>query len=253
MSLDLQKASMWKRISAYIFDGILMITLAVAFGWLLSLILGYDGYNDQVNQAYAKYEAEYGIVFDVTQSEYDAMTQEQKDQYQLAYDALIADEDAMLAYNIMLNMTMLIVTAGILLSMILLEFVVPMLLKNGMTLGKKIFSIGVVRTDCVRITGVQLFVRTMLGKFTVETMIPIYMILMFLWGTLSATAVLILMLLLMVQLILVLVSRNHSAIHDLLAGTVTVDYASQMIFRSTDDLIDYQKKLAAEEAARKEY
>jgi len=55
MSLDLQKASMWKRISAYIFDGILMITLAVAFGWLLSLILGYDGYNDQVNQAYAKY------------------------------------------------------------------------------------------------------------------------------------------------------------------------------------------------------
>lgn len=253
MSLDLQKASMWKRISAYIFDGILMITLAVAFGWLLSLILGYDGYNDQVNQAYAKYEAEYGVVFDVTQSEYDAMTQEQKDQYQLAYDALIADEDAMLAYNIMLNMTMLIVTTGILLSMILLEFVVPMLLKNGMTLGKKIFSIGVVRTDCVRITGVQLFVRTMLGKFTVETMIPIYMILMFLWGTLSATAVLILMLLLMVQLILVLVSRNHSAIHDLLAGTVTVDYASQMIFRSTDDLIDYQKKLAAEEAARKEY
>jgi uncharacterized RDD family membrane protein YckC len=217
------------------------------------LILGYDGYNDQVNQAYAKYEAEYGVVFDVTQSEYDALSQEQKDQYQLAYDALIADEDAMLAYNIMLNMTMLIVTAGILLSMILLEFVVPMLLKNGMTLGKKIFSIGVVRTDCVRITGVQLFVRTMLGKFTVETMIPIYMILMFLWGTLSATAVLILMLLLMVQLILVLVSRNHSAIHDLLAGTVTVDYASQMIFRSTDDLIDYQKKLAAEEAARKEY
>jgi uncharacterized RDD family membrane protein YckC len=253
MSLDLQKASMWKRISAYIFDGILMITLAVAFGWLLSLILGYDGYNDQVNQAYAKYEAEYGVVFDVTQSEYDAMSQEQKDQYQLAYDALIADEDAMLAYNIMLNMTMLIVTTGILLSMILLEFVVPMLLKNGMTLGKKIFSIGVVRTDCVRITGVQLFVRTMLGKFTVETMIPIYMILMFLWGTLSATAVLILMLLLMVQLILVLVSRNHSAIHDLLAGTVTVDYASQMIFRSTDDLIDYQKKLAAEEAAREEY
>ena len=253
MSLDLQKASMWKRISAYIFDGILMITLAVAFGWLLSLILGYDGYNDQVNQAYAKYEAEYGVVFDVTQTEYDAMTQEQKDQYQLAYDALIADEEAMLAYNIMLNMTMLIVTAGILLSVILLEFVVPMLLKNGMTLGKKIFSIGVVRTDCVRITGVQLFVRTMLGKFTVETMIPIYMVLMFLWGTLSATAILILMLLLMVQLILVLVSRNHSAIHDLLAGTVTVDYASQMIFRSTDDLIDYQKRIAAEEAAQKEY
>lgn len=253
MSLDLQKASMWKRISAYIFDGILMITLAVAFGWLLSLILGYDGYNDQVNQAYAKYEAEYGVVFDVTQTEYDAMTQEQKDQYQLAYDALIADEEAMLAYNIMLNMTMLIVTAGILLSMILLEFVVPMVLKNGMTLGKKIFSIGVVRTDCVRVTGVQLFVRTMLGKFTVETMIPIYMVLMFLWGTLSATAILILMLLLMVQLILVLVSRNHSAIHDLLAGTVTVDYASQMIFRSTDDLIDYQKRIAAEEAAQKEY
>ena len=42
-------------------------------------------------------------------------------------------------------------------------------------------------------------------------------------------------------------------IHDLLAGTVVVDVSSQMIFRTTDDLIAYKKKIAAEQSARQVY
>ena len=48
-------------------------------------------------------------------------------------------------------------------------------------------------------------------------------------------------------------TRNHSLLHDLMAGTVVVDYASQKIFQSTEDLIAYQKKIAAERAARQDY
>ena len=43
MIYDLQKASMWKRISAAMFDGILLGIAAVLFAWLLSLALGFDG------------------------------------------------------------------------------------------------------------------------------------------------------------------------------------------------------------------
>ena len=58
MILDLQKANMWKRISAYLFDMILLGIAAVGFTFLLSSILGYDSYTERLDAAYEKYEAE---------------------------------------------------------------------------------------------------------------------------------------------------------------------------------------------------
>ena len=55
MDLDLQKASMWKRISAFLFDFIMLSIVAVLFAWGLSAALGYDGYNRTVAGAYEKY------------------------------------------------------------------------------------------------------------------------------------------------------------------------------------------------------
>lgn len=63
MSPDLQKASMWKRLSAGIFDAILLSILAVGIG-----------YSKTLEVSYARYEAEYGIVFDITQTEGDTIT-----------------------------------------------------------------------------------------------------------------------------------------------------------------------------------
>ena len=45
MNLDLQKAGIWKRIAAWMFDGILLSIVVVGFGVLLSWLLGYDGYS----------------------------------------------------------------------------------------------------------------------------------------------------------------------------------------------------------------
>ena len=55
---------------------------------------------------------------------------------------------------------------------------VPLKLGNGQTIGKKVFGIGVMRVDGVQLTTIQLFIRTILGKFTLETMIPVYIVLM---------------------------------------------------------------------------
>ena len=99
----------------------------------------------------------------------------------------------------------------------------------------------------------QLFTRTLLGKFTIETMIPVYILLMLFWGTMDLTGTLILGALLLGQIVCLSVSRSNGAIHDLLAGTAVVDMASQTIFRSTEDLIAFHKKVAAERAARQPY
>lgn len=253
MSFDLQKASGWKRISAGIFDGILLGILAVGFAWLLALLLNYDGYNDSLSDAYAHYEAEYGITFEITSEEYAAMTDEARNNYDAAYAALIADDEAMYNYNMVLNMTLMLTSIGILLSYLALEFVVPLLFGNGQTLGKKIFGLGLIRQDGVQMNHMQLFTRTLLGKFAIETMIPVYILIMLFFNSIGLTGTLVLLALALTQVILFLANRNRALIHDLLAGTVTVDISSQKVFRSTEDLIAYKKKVAAERAARQNY
>ena len=99
----------------------------------------------------------------------------------------------------------------------------------------------------------QLFTRTLLGKFTIETMIPVYVILMIFWNAMGIAGTILLAGLLIGQLICLCATRTNSAIHDLLAGTVVADLTSQMIFQSTEELVEFQKKVAAERAARQTY
>ena len=253
MSYDLQKASMWKRIAAWMFDIILLSVLVVGFGYLLSNLLGYDAYSVALDDAYARYETEYNVVFDISQEEYEAMTQAQQQNYNTAYDALIADQEAMHAYNMMINLMLVITSGGFLLGMMLWEFVIPYWLGNGQTLGKKIFGLCLVRNDGVRMNTMQLFVRALLGKFTIETMIPVYILMMLFWGTIDLTGTLMILALVLGQCLCVGLTKTNAAIHDLLAGTVVVDMSSQTIFRTTEDLVAYQKQVAAERAARQTY
>lgn len=253
MIYDLQKASFWKRISAWLFDGILTSILAVGLALVLSTLLGYDTYDRSVEDAYARYEAQYGITFDISQETYLEMSEEDRAQYDAAYAALTADEEAMYAYNMMLNLSLVILSLGILAAILIWEFLVPLFLGNGQTLGKKIFSIGLVRNDGVQVNTMQLFTRTLLGKFTIETMIPVYILVMLFWGIMDVTGTMILAALLIAQCCILGFSRTNALIHDLLAGTVVVDISSQMIFRTTEDLIAYKKKIHAEMVSRRDY
>ena len=253
MGYDLQKAGFWKRIAAWMFDGILTGILAVGLGLILSALLGYDGYNQTLEAAYDHYETEYGIVFQISQEAYEAMTDAQRLNYDAAYAALIADEPAMRAYNMVISLSMVITSVGILLAVLIWEFFVPLWLGNGQTLGKKIFGLCLMRNDGVKVNNLQLFARTVLGKFAVETMIPVYILLMLFWGSVGLPATLLLLALVAAQVLCIALSHENCAIHDFLAGTVVVDMNSQMIFRTTEDLIAYKKKVAAEQAARQTY
>jgi hypothetical protein len=50
---------------------------------------------------------------------------------------------------------------------------------------------------------------------------------------------------------LLLFRQARTPLHDMLAGTVTVDFASQMIFDSPEELLEYKKKLHAESITEK--
>lgn len=253
MMTDLQKASLWKRLSAGLFDLILVAMLAVGVAVLLSWAFGYNTHNQNLNDAYSRYETEYGVRFQMTQGEFDALTPEQKAAYDTAYAALTADDEVIYLYNMVLNLTLLIITFSILVTVLLLEFLVPLLLKNGQTLGKKIFGVALMRNDGVKVSAVQMFIRTVLGKFTIEIMIPVYVLMMIFFNTIGLIAVAILGAIVVGELLSLVLSRTNALIHDSIAGTVAVDMASQRIFETPGERVEYIKRLHAEEVSRQEY
>ncbi len=253
MHLDIQKANMWKRISAALLDVILLSVVVAFLAMLLSGLLGFDTYNNGLEACYSKYEAQFGISFDITMDDYNAMTQQEIDLYNEAYAAFSKDADAVYYFNMIVRLTITIASISILLGYLALEFVVPLFLKEGRTLGKKIFGIGLMRTHGVRVNSVALFIRTFLGKFAIETMVPVLIILMILWGTIGIVGPLVIAGILLLQLILMITSRTNSTIHDRLSDTVVVDMESQMIFDTEDELIEYTKRLHAEKASKQVY
>ena len=250
--LDIQRAGMWKRLSAALFDGILLFTVIVGMALLLSALLNYDAHIQRMDELESKYTEEYGVNFDITAEELKALSEEELEAYRAADAAYSQDPDVIYTYNMMLSMAMVIVTFAILLGYLLWEFLIPLLLKNGQTLGKKLFGIGVMRVDSVRLPAILLFARTVLGKFTIGTMIPVYVIIMIVFGRLGLIGTVIIGALLLVQAILFFGTHDHTPIHDKLAGTVTVDLASQMIFDSPEALLEYKKRLHAEAAEKRE-
>lgn len=249
---DLQKANMWKRMSAALFDFIILGIVAVGAALLLSVVLGYETYSDQFTAITEEYQAEYGLDFDITAEEYAALPEEKKQAYEAANEAYGKDPEVAAVYGMIVNLSLLITTFAILLAYLILEFLIPLLLKNGQTLGKKIFGVGVMREDGVKLPPLLLFTRTVLGKYTVGTMIPVFVIMMIYFNMLSIFGVVVIGGLLLVQGVLFFGTAAHTPIHDKLAHTVTVDIASQMIFDSPEALLEYKKRIHAEEAETRE-
>ena len=240
---------MWKRISAALCDLVALGIVIVGLSLLFSAIFGYDGKVARLEEISEAYETEHSVDFDISQSDYQALSEEEQARYKQAREAFSKDADANYVYNVLVNLTFVIITFSILIAFILLEFVVPLLFGNGQTLGKKVFGVAVMREDCVKLTPLLLFARAILGKYTVETMIPVLVILMIYWNMIGFTGTVLVLGLLLLQLVLLTTSPERKVLHDKLAHTVTVDFASQMIFDSPEDMLAYKQRIHAEQSS----
>ncbi len=250
---DLQKANMLKRIAAAVLDLILLSIVAVGVAFLLSVIFRYDSYDATFNEIRGQYEEQYGVDFNISAEEYEKLSKEEHDKYDMAFMEFSKNEEAVRAYNIMFQLILLITIFSILLGYLILEFAVPLIFKNGQTVGKKIFGIGVMREDGVRVTPILMLIRTALGKYTAETMLPVFIVISAVFGQIGLLGLVLIIALLVMQIVLLITSKTRTPIHDKLAHTVTVDLASQMIFKDEAALIKYKQDLAAERAANASY
>ena len=268
MIYDLQKASMLKRISAGILDFILTLIVATGALFLLSSIFNYDGLSAEYDERYGvlveEVKLEYNIDFDaiskMTTEEYSEYTARLKEEGRLedlekAEKHMVEDEQLNTCFQKIFTFTLLIVTFAILIAYMLVEFVIPLFLKNGQTVGKKVFGICLMMDNGVRIKPLALLIRTLLGKYTIETMITVYCaIMLFLFRFVNGITVFMFAasaIIILAQLILIIVSKKNLLIHDVMSYTVVVDKESQMIFNSEEELIKYKQDLADKNAKSK--
>lgn len=250
LSVDLQKADAWKRIAAWLLDIMLTCVLVVGVGALLSWAMDYDGKMQRFQTIYDGYMETYDLK-DVDLG--NPANPEEEQRIKKAEEAMLSNTELCGLENQLRNMMLLVATFSLLITLILLEFVVPLLLKNGQTIGKKLFSLGLIRIDSVQVSRLQLFVRAVLGKFTIETMVPFYALIMGLFGGMAMASIILIGGLGIAQVVCVFVTSTNSALHDQLSGTIVVDISSQQVFKSKDELIAYTKRIHAEKANRAEY
>jgi len=253
MVYDLQKADMWKRISAALFDFTILCVVIMIFALLLSWVTGYDTYSKALEDIEKSYAEKYDIDLNLYGTEeYEKLSDEDKARYELANKMFQQDEQAILLYQVKINLVIFMSIASVVLGYVVLEFIIPLIFKNGQTLGKKIFGIAVIRYDLVKITPLLLFVRSILGKCTVETLLPALVLVMSFTGG-GIFSLIIVILYFIAQIAFFLFTRERTLVHDVMAQTVAVDMSSQMIFDSPEALLEYKQKLQAEKAARSDY
>lgn len=251
MIYDLQKASILKRFSAFLLDFILICIVAVGIVALMSLITGFDNTYQQYEDIVDRYSQEYGI--DLKEVLDDDATEEMKTKYKTALNAFSEDEEGKVLYAKIVNIIFLSISIGLFVAYLVVEFVVPLIFKNGQTVGKKVFSVGVMQVTGVRITPFILFVRSVLGKYTVETMVPMSIIFMVVLNVSGIIPLLVLLAIVILQIALLIATKTNSLIHDALSSTVVVDMATQMIFSDKESMIQYKEELHKAEAEKAEY
>lgn len=251
--LTLQKANFWKRISAYLFDIILTVTLAIGFASLLSAVVGYDKHQEQLQNYYEYYEQTYGVDFDISEEDYNKLTEDEKLKYETAADALEKDENVLATYSVIVSLSLVILSFSVLLGILSIYFIVPLFFKNGQTLGKKIFGLAIVRSNLVKVSTPVLFARTLFGMYAIETMFPLFLLAMLYFNLMGGVALITIGLLFVLQVAVLIVSKNNSSIHDLLSDTVVVEFASQRIFETQEALEEFIKEQQAIEAQNAAY
>ena len=245
MITDLQLAPYLKRLSAFLLDIIVILIISTGGALLMSYIVNFDARVDEYNSYVTYYEETYDVKFGLSEEELKALTEEEKAKYDEVEELIQKDKGFIKAYQLVNNLIYIMVVFCVLIGVLIPEFVIPLFLKNGQTIGKKAFGLVVIKPNGVRATNVQLLIRALLGKYTIEIMIPVLSVVTFLFaiaGNLGMIWLLFGALIILLNIILVMFTKNHTMVHDVFSYTVVCSKDTQMIFDSEEALLKYKEE-----------
>lgn len=268
MDTSLQKADIWKRISAFLCDATCIIFVSLAVMLPLIFITRLNEHASMANERREAIIKEAGYVlpdevpedneeggensipkeniYPNSYEEKNSLSGDALERYKETEAKILSDEVYVKEFTLFVSISLIIITFSILLSFLIFEFTIPLLFKNGQTLGKKVFGVAVMRADGVKITPSLLFLRAIVCKFTLETMVPIMALVaaaIFQWWVMAGILIIGILLL---QAILLFFTKERTPIHDTCTYTVAVDMGSQKIFNTAEEKAEYIAKIQRE-------
>lgn len=222
---SIRNAGIFQRFIALLVDLILVFflhfTFSLAIVTPISNQLGYQqlvtDYNDQL---VAFHLAEYDL--DGKFIMYDMNVIAQAD-----LDAFYADPAAKAIASNKFVFDTIQITAGLFLAEFIILFLIPLLLKNGQTFGKKLMKLGLVNNQGLQVKPLNLFMRFLIGWFVFETALSL--ILMMFVG---------LPVFILVSGLVALFTKNKRALHDIIGSTIVVNLDKMVVFETLQEKQD---------------
>ena len=216
---------MFRRFGAFILDLCLVVVLTVLIALPLRGLSGYASTSDRMNAIFERIAAEHGVDINIANQQYDALSEDEK----LAIDAALLDisEDVEAAelYTKTVRLLFIVIFSSLLVSVVLLELVLPLTFKNGQTIGKKLMKLEVQRRDREPLNLVTMLLRSISGKFFIDYGLPVFFFLSFVYANAGRIPLIGLLMLTLGQIVSIAVTSDRRAIHDIIAGTVVVPVA----------------------------
>ena len=244
---EINKASVLRRFAAWLIDFIIFVVLATGLLSLTSIIFNYDAEFAKVEEKYLEHgiytlnpSATDGSNKYITCTYYrEDRTVDETSACYIAWNEFFEDEEAVAQRMKCDTLMIIMLTTSSLIALLLTEFILPLIFKNGQTIGKKIMHIGLIGNDRIRIRVWQLFARVIIGRFVIETMIPIYCVVYaFINTTGGLLGLLIIIIIAIIEVAMLGATKNNQLIHDFVSSTVVIDMDSQYIARNRQDLED---------------
>ncbi len=182
-----------KRFSSGLFDLVILLLLSFFFIFLLSRLLHFNYYETSLID------------------------------YDRAYEDLIEPWGVGNDYKKTLFQAFFILLFGVFIAFFLLEFIFPIIFKDGRSIGKRVFLLSIASTRYSGVKVFSLFIRSIIGKYLVETLPLLLSILMFLFNLNPTIFVVLGICVWMVNIILLFAFPKGRMIHDILAFTYVVE------------------------------
>ena len=238
-------AKIVKRFAAWVVDIILIIILWTGVSTITSAVYNYDHYVEVVTEKYVEYNI---ATYDEEKKEYILVDIANDKNAQENYSLLVKDQEYVEAYQKANRGQIIILSSGLFVSLLVFEFVLPLCLKHGRTIGMRFFAIGYVTDDDIDIGFKQILVRFLFGKFILLGFVPLTGFLLFSMGSgYGGIGLILLVGVPILNLILSVITPEKRGIHDYIARVKPIDNDCQIYVKSIEEL----NKLKIQELSNK--
>lgn len=253
-----KRPPMVKRFAALVIDVILVIVLATGIAFLVSKIYDYDKYYNAVYQT----QIDYGVyvpsdegTISYNGQTYIICTEDKSITSEEANNrikAMTSDQTFKDNYFKMNLGPIVITSSALLISLLIYEYIVPIFLKHGRSLGKYLFGIGYVNEDDLDISMKNLTIKFLFGKLVVNVVIPYTGVLLIIYQTgLVIIGCVFVLGIPIINLLMLFLSKDQRLLSDYIGKMKPVDNNCQVYFKTIEELNAAKCKDAVKEEKAK--